>query len=340
LYAYRLYDEKSQHFYGEPRAVFIGPSSAEIRSVEPDGFKGSSPGSDSDNSGYQVPFLNPAQHEKVVGLTEAAVDACAYHALNPNRWCLSTNGAGRFGLQYRITLECSRNGFSTDHAYDADFAGDLAAQRIVNALFLRDRLAQEWSTTPEAIDVLLLKNRILSVPADSPHELFLLDPDQSDYPVFTHRVEKGEDGRVTTVAEDSGTRAPATISVKIPKTFGTLKRGRLSFTLTPEEIKKVLDTYSVRRSRPLGGKDWDEIWKRKGPEAVAAYEALYAAATASSVPTEAAPAFPTSTKSLDQLPPGSSTSDTPLSVSTDAAGVTSTDSARPHISRFSRTGPR
>jgi hypothetical protein len=167
---HRSKDEETGAWTGDQRVVFIGPSSAELRSIDPDGFKGCCPGSDSERSGYQVMFRG--QSDGRLGIVEAAIDALSYNAMYPGRYVFSTNGSGRFHLQLRLTLESWRNDFSTDIATDADPAGDQAAQLIFNALYLRDYLSKQHEVSPEQVDDWLLNNRITFQPTVSPHTQF------------------------------------------------------------------------------------------------------------------------------------------------------------------------
>ena len=275
LYATHKWDRDKRQ-YGEWQAVFIGPSSAEIRSTDPDGFKGCCEGSDSERSGYQVMFRG-AHNTKIV-LAEAAIDALSHAAADPGSFVLSTNGAGRFELQYKLTLEAYRNGFSTEWGFDADTAGDVAAQRVFNGLYLRDVLSEKWGVTPEQIDEWMLQKKLVTLPKHSPHELFLTDPSAGQYAVFeAQKVEtlndKGKVEKVDLVMVDTGTTAKATIEIKVLKTFKDIKRGHVEvFELDEATINNVLETYHAKRTRPLGAKDWNEAWKRRGPKAVEEYE--------------------------------------------------------------------
>lgn len=254
----------------EAQCVFIGPSSAEVRSVLPQGLKGCCQGSNTESSGYQVLFRGPLS--KTVVQTEAAVDALSHHALFPGEFVISTNGAGRFELQYKLTLEAYRNGFGSKWAYDADGAGDLAAQRIFNALFLRETLSKRFDVSADKIDEWILSKKIIAVPSESPHEMFLNDATSADHAVAQPvKVGKGEETMQLTME-----RRPATIVYKVLKGCEPLERGKFEETTTPEQIQDILFAYKAQRSRPEGAKDWNEVWKRKGHTAVEAYEAQFA----------------------------------------------------------------
>lgn len=270
IYGTKKWDRDNRK-WEEAQCVFIGPSSAEVRSTLPDGHKGCSPGSNTASSGYQVMFRG--EHKKIVAQTEAAVDALSFHALNPGVFTISTNGAGRFELQYKLTLEAYRNGFGSQWAYDADDAGDLAAQRQFNALYLRDMLSEKYNVAVEKIDEWILGNKIQFVPSESPHEFFLNDPEASDFGVASLvRGKKGEPSSMQLTTE----RKPATIVYKVQKVCEPdLEKGRFEVELTVQDIKNVLNKYNAKRARPEGAKDWNEVWKRQGHLAVSAYENLF-----------------------------------------------------------------
>lgn len=270
IYGTKKWDRDDRK-WEEAQCVFIGPSSAEVRSTLPDGLKGCCPGSNTISSGYQVMFRG--EHKPIVAQTEAAVDALSFHALNPGVFTISTNGAGRFELQYKLTLEAHRNDFGSHWAYDADTAGDLAAQRQFNALYLRDLLSEKYGVAVERIDEWILGNKIQFVPSESPHEFFLNDPEAKDYEVATLvRGKKGEAATMQVTTE----RKPATIVYKVQKVCEPdLEKGRFEVELTPQDIKNVLRKYNAVRARPEGAKDWNEVWKRQGHRAVSGYESLF-----------------------------------------------------------------
>lgn len=264
---FRSKDDETGEWSSDLRAVFVGPSSAELRSTNPEGFKGCCPGSDSERSGYQVMFRG--QSDRHLGIVEAAIDALSYNAMHPNRYVFSTNGAGRFHLQYRLTLESWRNGFSTDLATDADHAGDLAAQMVFNALLLRDRLAEQAGVAPEQVDEWFLTNRITFQSMDSPHQLFLsvppLEGTADQWPVMEAKVDPDDRSKRTLI--DTGNVARATVSYRVNKACGPIKATRYNLEVTPDEIKQVMDTYRVARDRPVLGKDWNDTWKKMARQA-------------------------------------------------------------------------
>ena len=254
----RQKNDETNQWSDDVRAVFVGPGSAELRSTDPKGFKGCCTGSDSERSGYQVMFQG--ESDRVLGIVEAAVDALSYNALHPGRYTFSTNGAGRFDLQYKLTLEAWANGFTTALATDADLAGDEAAQNVFNALFLRDHLAQEAGVTPEQVDEWILARRILIAPPVSPHQLFMGDAARESWPVRRQMVDPANPEKVISV--DTGEVAPPTLGWRLTKACGPLKLGRYDRVMTAEDTRRVLDTYRIYRDRPEHVKDWNEAWKQ------------------------------------------------------------------------------
>ena len=281
LYATRKWDGDKKE-YGEAQCVFIGPSSAELRSTDVDGFKGCCEGSDSEKSSYQVMFNPP--HEQVVAQTEAAVDALSYHVLHPHHFVVSTNGAGRFPYQYRLTLEAFRNGFSSKWAFDADEAGDLASQRLFNALFLRDVLAENWGVEPEKIDEWMIQGKVVSLPIQSPHLMFLhgVQEGQDTFKVLElKRTQQTQEGskrkKMVTELVDTGQDLPPTIEVAVRKNITGTKdpvaRGHVeTFSLTKQQVIDILNRYLSERARPRKAKDWNEILVHAGVDKIQSYE--------------------------------------------------------------------
>lgn len=263
---HRSKDDETGQWSSDIRAVFIGPSSAELRSTDPNGFKGCCTGSDSERSGYQVMFRG--QSDGRVGIVEAAIDALSYNALNPGRYCYSTNGAGRFHLQYRLTLEAWRNDFSTDLGLDADHAGDLGAQMVFNALYLRDYLSEKMEVQPEQIDEWLLTDRIQFSALESPHQMFFSLPscenEKSRWQVY--RREKNPNKKAPpeerTLLIKTDEVAPPTVSFTISKMTNGMKAGKYDVAIDLDTIEQIKAKYRVNRDRPVLGKDWNDVWKK------------------------------------------------------------------------------
>ena len=261
---FRTKDDETGKWSSDFRAVFIGPSSAELRSTQPEGFKGCCVGSDSERSGYQVMFRG--QSDGHIGIVEAAIDALSYNAIYPQRYCYSTNGSGRFNLQYRLTLEAYRNGFTTDLALDADTPGDQAAQMLFNALYLRDHLAEKLKVQPEQVDEWMLTKRIYFPALESPHQLFFsLPPEQDNKWTFMERVpnpdkEAPPDKKTILVKRDE-LKEPV-ICFQLARTTLGMKAGRHELVVDPSIVNEISERYNAYRARPVMGKDWNDVWKK------------------------------------------------------------------------------
>lgn len=258
LYGTRKWNAEEKTF-GEPQCVFIGPSSAEIRSVLPDGLKGCCTGSNTETSGYQVMFDEP--WKPVVVQVEAAIDALSHHALFPHEFVISTNGSGRFNLQYKLSLEAYRNHFQNKWSFDADFAGDLATQRLFNAFALRKKLSQDFDVSPEKIDEFILSEKILFTPNESEHELFFntWEPGKEEYSVTEYiKNKKGE----TPQAQLTLNKSKACICYKILKKCDPLIPGKFELFLSSKDIENIANEFQLIRERPMGAKDWNESWKQ------------------------------------------------------------------------------
>lgn len=261
---FRSKDDETGKWSSDLRAVFIGPSSAELRSIDPEGFKGCCPGSDSERSGYQVMFRG--QSDGHIAIVEAAIDALSYNAIYPQRYCYSTNGSGRFNLQYRLTLEAHRNGFTTDLALDADLPGDQAAQMLFNALYVRDYIAEKLQVQPEQVDEWMLTKRINFPTMESPHQLFFsLPPQQDGKWSFSERIanpDKDAPPAERTILVQRDELKEPVISFHLARTTLGMKSGRHELVVDPSVVQQICQRYNINRARPTLGKDWNDVWKK------------------------------------------------------------------------------
>lgn len=255
--------------------VFLGRASGELRSVGDDGFKGTVPGSDPDISGYLVKN-DPSCNEKLLALTEAAVDALSYRALFPGRSVLSCNGASRFALQYRLTLEALDHGFGVRLALDADSAGDIPSQKIFNALVLRRTLAHTLGVDEDTVDGWLLNNYIQLHVDPSPHEMVFSLGWSETLPVHIRQTDAA--GRPSGRFEPAGTPSqPQTsrpaIRFHIPRALHErLPAGNQQLLVSRKAFDYVTQTLNVRRDRPPFTKDWNAEIKRLDHPFTLAYE--------------------------------------------------------------------
>lgn len=252
------------------RCVFLGQASAELRDTDPDGFKGCCDGSQTDSSGFSV---RPASEvpEYLVGLTEAAIDALSYRALFPGRFAMSTNGAGRFLLQFRIAKEALDRGFGVRLALDADMAGDLAAQKLFNAFYVRKVLSHHLSVPEEKIDEWLVEGDLVLDVDRSPHHLFFNAGWKPEMQVFESRMVDTDKGVEKQWFPTDAMAKPA-IRVMVRKDLHPkLLRGDLNLSVSQSGFSYVTDKLNVKRDRPMHAKDWNEELKRLGATYCQAY---------------------------------------------------------------------
>lgn len=256
--------------YADPnkRCVFISNAAAELRStgVEPDGkiFKGCCVGSQTDLSGFRVMFENNVK-EECISLVEAAIDSISYNAMFPGRFTFSTNGSGRFLLQYKITTEALDNNWKLKAAFDADWAGDLAAQKLFNAVYLRTYLSKFLKVDPEVVDEWILDNNIGFKIQESPHLNFFNEGWEESKKKLVEVAQKSEDGKVALVMEDHGEFSEPEIIIKVEKDLhANLTKGEKTFKVNLNEYKNIIDNVGLARERPLYRKDWNEVMKLLG----------------------------------------------------------------------------
>lgn len=255
--------------YGEIRCVFISPLAGELRGIGEEGFKGCCLGSQTEVSGFMV-LREEKVNEKVVALVEAAIDALSYRTMFPGRSAVSTNGSGRFRLQYRLALDAIETGYAVSAAFDADKPGDLAAQKLVNALFLRKFLSAQLKVSPETVDEWIISDDISIVVHPSPHHLWWKpngqEFDGTQQSVFVSKiVEKDEIDEKTgrnkkdTVWYDSGEKSDPIVEIQIRNpVHDLLKRGTVKYPITEKVVKYIHKNLKVVRERPVKTKDWNE----------------------------------------------------------------------------------
>lgn len=262
-----------------PHCVFASRAASELRSVEPDGFKGTAPGSESNSSGYKVPYAASVK-EPLLCMVEAGVDALSYRALFPGRFTTSTNGAGRFEFQFGMVLEAlDIEGFGVRLAFDADAAGDVAAQKIFNALYASKAIASRAGVPAGVVEDWFLDRTLSTSPGHSPHELFY----GSDLglpetlPVYKCRKEK-VNGKMKEIWEPDGSVSRPLIAISVSRRVPELEKlgfgpgSTLSMHPTPQGTRYVEETLGVRRDRPVRTKDWNEELLRLGSAFVVDYE--------------------------------------------------------------------
>lgn len=265
--------------------AFVSRTAGELRCVEKDGFKGTVPGSQSDSSGYSVPHQK-AVAERLVAVVEAAVDAQSYNALFPGRYTLSTNGAYRFALHFKTALEAlARPGFGFRLAFDADDAGDLAAQRVFNAFYASKAIAHHFQLDVEDVEAWFINGDLKVDPDVSPHTLFFGNGTgyADALPVHAKHVDKwtDEEGKphIKTRWEPSGEQSKPSVIVRVATPVGPFeKAGEVKkFQVSPRMYEYVVNDLDVRRDRPMHAKDWNDELRRLGVAYVRDYERCAAA---------------------------------------------------------------
>lgn len=264
----------------DSRCIFLSNASAEIRgtpaSSNPD-FKGCTQGGQADVSGFSVmPQLNA--NESVIAITEAAIDAASYNALFPGRYVFSSNGSGRFELHYKIALEALSNGFSLSLATDADEAGDIAAQKVFNALLIRqyiyNKYNKEFGVKYKEIDEAIINGKISIEIEASPHRLFFNDKNVlEEYPIY-ERVQL-DNNKI--VMQDTGTIGGKVFAFQIADNAFefSLNTEKVEVGITTNQVNYMIDKMKVKRDRPPRKKDWNAELSLLGSEYLNEYEKLF-----------------------------------------------------------------
>lgn len=258
------------------RCVFISDAAAELRStcVEDDGtvFKGCCVGSQTDMSGFNVmPEMNA--NEKTFAMVEAAIDALSYNALFPGRAVLSTNGSGRFLLQYRVMIEALEHGWKIKTAFDSDWAGDLAAQKLFNALYVRSLLSHNLGVEPEVIDNWILDTSITFNLYNSPHMNFFNEGWDNIKKAYDMERQVDRDGKIHMVAVDNGKTSVPIIEIEVGKDLHPkLLKGKKTINVVKKGYEIIIMDKGLARDRPINKKDWNEEMLMLGSKFVLEYE--------------------------------------------------------------------
>lgn len=282
------YEKESRYLNNVTRCVFLGDASAEIRDTDPNGMKACCDGSETDLSGFSVrPQLEVA--ENIVSLQEAAIDALSYAAMFPGRFVISTNGAGRFLLQFRVACEAIDLGLGVRASFDADGPGDSAAQKVFAALYACEALSRRFKVPVETVQQWFLEESITVVPSDSPHQTFFAKGEtqlKDEYEVF-EPIEDGvnEEGIVKMKWKPTGKTSPALIDISVLKmVHPELKRGRVSLKVSQAGVDYIVNELDFARERPVFTKDWNEDFKSMGKKYSNAYDQAFRKRFADGVP--------------------------------------------------------
>lgn len=259
LYGTYPYDKDTQRTdFHTHRCVFLGPHGAEVRDTTPAGFKGASAGSDPDQSGFRI-SAQPSVIEPIYAMVEAAIDALSYAALYPGRSVLSTNGSGRFHLQYKVSVAAIDKGYRVHWAFDKDTAGDLAAQMLFNAFYIRKYLQVKFDLSEDQIDEWFLNEDMYVDVQNTPHEMFW--PCESLPPFFT-----------VTQNGVTSEQAPVVKLMVRKDLHPQLLKGPKAFPIHTQAMKKIESEYGLKRERSVTGKDWNDDLLFLGSSYIQAYE--------------------------------------------------------------------
>lgn len=268
------YEKGQRYITNVTRCVFLGPASAELRDTTADGFKGCCDGSQTDSSGFSVRPHPGAPAENIVAMTEAAIDAISYRALFPGRFVMSTNGAGRFMLQYRIAREAVSRGLGVRMALDADMAGDVPAQKIFNAFYVRKALSHHLKVAEAQVDKWIEDGDLVIAVDRSPHHLFFNHGWEPELDVCEVRQVPTPTGSKD-VWEPNGETARPSIRLQITRNLHEkLQRGSITLTVSQAGFNYVVETLNVKRERPVNTKDWNAEVERLGSQFSLEYDAL------------------------------------------------------------------
>lgn len=257
----------------EARCVFLGKASAELRdaSNEPDAFKACCPGSETDHSGFSIK-PNKNVPELLVTLVEAAIDGISYSVLFPGRFVMSTNGAGRFELMMRITLQALDSGLGVRLAQDADAPGDQSSQKVFNALYFSRLIHKKLGVDEDVVREWFVNGQVSCNVEMSPHHMFLMSDDlEAEYSVFEQ--EEGSFGKAPTMV-DTGKRVAPEIVIEFHQNVHPDLSGKMVLPVLPGGYRYVKQRLNVLRERPVYGKDWNDELKRLGRTFISQYNEL------------------------------------------------------------------
>lgn len=293
LYPSQEWNPELKRMDGPTTCVFLGYESAEIRSTDPQGVKKAATGSDPKISGF-IAQAQATRTDRRVVLTEAAIDAVSYAALDPSAYVISCNGVNRLELQIRAARQCIASGVPLVVALDSDDAGDRAAQSIFNTLLVGEMLkgwlansmvAEEMKANPgkpedevregvlATIDGWMdgtdgeLAN-IVAEPSLSPHRNFF-NTGWSERMGVTNLVRKmGDDGKPTSELVDTGETSGPVVTIRVKEGTHPRLPPRLTLHVHPKELEFISRRLGIFRARAddaiPGCKDWNDVLKHLG----------------------------------------------------------------------------
>ena len=324
----------TKNFDGDKRVVFVSRLNSEERSIDSGydnyAFKGTgNRGNIKKISGFEVAADdNALTYETIVedgeeyemikkgtgyfALTEGAIDALSYNALFPDRFVTSLNGCGNFTLAYLKTTGYldAKNDISIRVAFDNDEAGDIAAQKLFNAIYVRMILCKKYEGLlkqkykhlieeygedgwKKAVDEWILKEEIDFPVKNSPHTLFFNNPfyQKNGYPIYSKKEHIENQVYIDNYGNEkvyqrkildkqytpTGEIGLPTIEFRISQELADLlniKEKKCEIHVKEDNFYKVTDTMLVRE-KPFSEKDWNETLIKQGISYLYRYSECY-----------------------------------------------------------------
>lgn len=228
------------------RCIFLGTGSAEVRGTTiSDDFKGCVTGSDTENSGFTIP---PSKKPNTIAIAEAAIDAISYYAMHKDYFCISSNGSGRFILHNNIVNEALQNKMKVVLAFDADYAGDKAAQKVFNAQYLKYYISKQLNVPLEQVNNWMIEK-------EKGKELKMIFEEKDNQLFFAKNCY---------VPEQSIIRFQAT-----PGLHSIFKDPSKTYQVKVSQKGFDFINQFISRDRPQLTKDWNEEWKTKSKMSLA-----------------------------------------------------------------------
>lgn len=269
----KIYSDKKRN------CVFISQAAAEVRSTSGIPFKGCCEGSQTDISFFRV-MQKLNANEKIVALIEASIDAISYNAMFPGRFAASTNGSGRFNLQYKIAIEALDNGYKVKAAQDADWAGDYAAQKLFNAIYIRKVLSHRLKLDMSIVDEWILNGSIEFDIEKSPHHNFFSEgweEKKAVYETERYRDPNSEEIKIIEKQYDTGEELPPSIKIRVVKDLHPeVKKGESIYPVGKKAYEGIINNIGLARERPVNRKDWNDEMQMLGSKFTLDYERCYA----------------------------------------------------------------
>lgn len=225
------------------------------------------PGSDKNSGAFMIPpdpkkiASGQVVSEKAVAIVEAGIDAMSYHMLFPGRAVASASGAA-FNYPRRMFFQAMDNNFSFHCGFDADQAGDKASQNIYNSALLYDHFKQHHGIQDSKDFLNLFTRKILRLK---------LRPElhKEEATGGTEDDESMDEGLLDNVLffnkenPFENPNDPPVVRYQVKQNNLGIPLGNFEIKVTPEQHKRILETYKIHRDRPGHAKDWNELVKPK-----------------------------------------------------------------------------